>query len=69
MGEDRLVEVDTTAISRALPSNGKLGLAISIVGPEHRFSDDERKHHEAAIIATVEALAQELRTNGEDYTS
>jgi DNA-binding IclR family transcriptional regulator len=63
------IEADITAISRALPSNGKLGLAISIVGPEHRFSDDERKHHEAAIITTVEALAQELRTNGEDYTS
>ena len=63
------IEADTTAISRALPSNGKLGLAISIVGPEHRFSDDARKRHEEAIIATVDALAQELRTNGEDYTS
>jgi IclR family acetate operon transcriptional repressor len=63
------IEADITAISRALPSNGKLGLAISIVGPEHRFGDDARKRHEEAIIATVDALAQELRTNGEDYTS
>ncbi len=63
------VEADITAISRSLPSNGKLGLAISIVGPEHRFGHDERKRHEAAIAATVDALAHELRTNGEDYTS
>ena len=63
------IEADITAISRALPSNGKLGLAISIVGPEHRFGNDERTRHEAAIIATVDALARELRTNGEDYTS
>jgi IclR family acetate operon transcriptional repressor len=63
------IEADITAISRALPANGKLALAISIVGPEHRFGDDERKRHEAAIIDTVEALAHELRTNGEDYTS
>ncbi len=63
------IEADITAISRSLPSNGKLGLAISIVGPEHRFGDDERKRHEAAIIATVDTLARELRTNGEDYTS
>lgn len=63
------IEADITAISRSLPSNGKLGLAISIVGPEHRFGHDERKRHEAAIAATVDALAHELRTNGEDYTS
>lgn len=63
------IEADITALSRALPSNGKLGLAISIVGPEHRFTDDARTTHEAAIAATVDALAHELRTNGEDYTS
>lgn len=63
------IEDDITAISRALPPNGKLGLAISIVGPQSRFGDKERQRHEAAIIATVEALADELRTNGEDYTS
>jgi DNA-binding IclR family transcriptional regulator len=63
------VEADITAMSRALPANGKLGLAISIVGPAHRFTDDERTTHEAALTATVDALAHELRTNGEDYTS
>jgi DNA-binding IclR family transcriptional regulator len=63
------VEADITAISRALPSTGKLGFAISIVGPEYRFGPNERTDHEAAIAATVDALAHELRTNGEDYTS
>ena len=63
------VEADITALSRALPTNGKLGLAISIVGPAHRFTDDALTTSEAALVATVDALAHELRTNGEDYTS
>ena len=63
------IEADITALSRALPANGKLGLAISIVGPEHRFTDEARARHETAISATVEALTHELRTNGEDFTS
>jgi len=63
------VEADITAISRALPLTGKLGLAISIVGPEYRFETDKRTDHAAAIATTVDALAHELRTNGEDYTS
>jgi IclR family acetate operon transcriptional repressor len=63
------IEADITAMSRALPANGKLGLAISIVGPEYRFTADTRRDHDTAITATVNALAHELRTNGEDYTS
>lgn len=63
------IEADITAMSRALPSNGKLGLAVSIVGPEHRFTPATRIAHDTAITATVDALAHELRTNGEDYTS
>lgn len=63
------IEADITAMSRALPANGKLGLAISIVGPEHRFTDEARARHDTAISATVDALAHELHTNGEDFTS
>ena len=63
------VEPDITAISLALPPNGKLGIAVSIVGPEHRFTTEEQARHVTAIAETVEALAHELRTNGEDYTS
>ena len=63
------IEADTTALSRALPSNGKIGLAISIVGPAHRFTDGARTTHETALADTVDALAHELRINGEDYAS
>jgi DNA-binding IclR family transcriptional regulator len=63
------IEADITAMSRALPANGKLGLAVSIVGPEHRFTADTRRDHDAAITDTVNTLERELRTNGEDYTS
>lgn len=63
------VEADITAMSRALPANGKLGIAVSIVGPEHRFTTEQRAQHDRAIADTVDALERELRTNGEDYTS
>lgn len=63
------VEADITAMSRALPTNGKLGIAVSIVGPEHRFTAEQRTHHERAIAATVDALHNDLRTNGEDFSS
>ena len=63
------VEADITAMSRALPPNGKLGVAVSIVGPEHRFTHDERMKHDTAITATVDVLQRELRTNREDFTS
>jgi IclR family acetate operon transcriptional repressor len=63
------VEADITAMSRALPANGKLGIAVSIVGPEHRFTATQRAQHDREIADTVDALERELRTNGEDYTS
>ena len=63
------VEADITAMSRALPANGKLGIAVSIVGPEHRFTAEQRVQHEHAIADTVAALERELRTNGEDFTT
>jgi DNA-binding IclR family transcriptional regulator len=63
------VEADITAMSRALPANGKLGLAVSIVGPEHRFGDADQARHRMTLDAIVDALARELRTNGEDFTS
>ena len=63
------IEADITAISLALPANGKLGIAVSIVGPEHRFTSKQRGEHEQAVADTVDALIRELHTNGEDYTS
>ena len=62
------IEEDITAISRALPVEGTLGIAVSIVGPEHRFGIEERAEHETALNHAVEALERELRFSGEDLT-
>ncbi|MGB5757478.1 MAG: helix-turn-helix domain-containing protein [Acidimicrobiales bacterium] len=62
------VEPDITAMSRALPTEGKLGIAVSIVGPDHRFTPRERPGHEAALNTAVDELDRELRHNGEDFT-
>ena len=45
------------------------GMAVSIVGPEHRFGDADRARHRVALDGAVAALARDLRTNGEDFTS
>ena len=62
------IEEDITAISRALPVEGTLGIAVSIVGPEHRFGIEERAEHETALNNAVDALERELRFSGEDLT-
>jgi DNA-binding IclR family transcriptional regulator len=63
------VEADITAMCRALPTKGKLGVAVSVVGPEHRFSPAEHRAHETALNETVDALISELRNRGEDLLS
>jgi IclR family acetate operon transcriptional repressor len=63
------VEPDITAMSRALATRGKLDVAISIVGPRHRFTKDRRVHHETTLDDAVDELERELRINGEDFTS
>lgn len=63
------VEPDITAISRALTITGKIGVAVSLVGPHHRFTKDRRTSHESALDEAVVELERELRTNGEDFTS
>ncbi len=63
------VEADITAMSRALPANGKIGIAVSVVGPEHRFTADQMTLHQSALDDTVDALVRDLRTNREDFTS
>lgn len=63
------VEPDITAMSRALTTTGKLDVAISIVGPEHRFTNDRRVLHEGALDTAVDELERELRINGENFTS
>lgn len=63
------VEDDITAMSQALVRNEKLGIAISILGPAHRFTRERSANHRAALQETVEALERELRTQGEDFAS
>lgn len=63
------VEPDITAMSLALATGGKLGVAVSIVGPEYRFTKKARGEHQVSLVETVAALARELHTNGEDFTS
>ena len=62
------IEADITAISRVVPASGKLGIALSVVGPEHRFSADDRARHQAVLEIAADALARELATNEEDLT-
>ncbi len=63
------VEPDITAMCRALITTGTLDVAVSIVGPEHRFTNDRRVRHERALDEAVDELERELRINGEDFTS
>ena len=59
------IEADITAMSCALPVSGKLGIAVSIVGPEHRFTAEQRARHMALLTHTVDALGRDLRIKGE----
>lgn len=63
------VEPDITAISRALLTSDGPNLAVSIVGPQHRFGTEQTKRHRSALDDAVVSLAQELRTHGEDVTA
>lgn len=63
------VEPDITAMSCALPALGPLGVAVSIVGPQHRFGNADRRRHAAALTDVVRRLERELRISGEDLAS
>ena len=64
------VEADVTAISLALPAQRELGIAVSIVGPSHRFpTDPVGADFERALIETVDVFGHEFRINGEDLAS
>ena len=63
------IEPDVTALSRALVvTAGTLGIAVSIVGPEHRFGRESRRMHIAALGEAVNAIQRDLRTSGEDFS-
>lgn len=60
------VEPDITAMSKALPIEGRLGVAVSVVGPEHRFTKAAQRGHRKALTTAVATLAAELAAKGED---
>ncbi len=62
------VEPDITAMCRALTGTGSLGVAVSIVGPAHRFTKDEQRRHRGALETTGLDLERELHRTGEDLT-
>lgn len=54
------VESDISAISVSIPSPGPLEVALSIIGPEHRFTEPTRTEHEHALRRVAERLAHQL---------
>jgi len=54
------IEPDITAVSRALPAGGNLGIALSVIGPRHRFGSAERKRAEAALVTATDQLTRDL---------
>ncbi|MCP5025272.1 MAG: helix-turn-helix domain-containing protein [Actinomycetia bacterium] len=54
------VEPDITALSLALRDRGKLGFAISIIGPQHRLDAKAAKQAEAMLLRSVSGLSRDL---------
>ena len=54
------VEPDITAISIAVGVPDSTGVALSIIGPTHRFDDANRRHHEQALRRASATLARHL---------
>jgi DNA-binding IclR family transcriptional regulator len=54
------VEPDITAMSLALPPIGRLGVAVSIIGPHHRFGAEQRETHARELAAAADQLGRQL---------
>lgn len=54
------VEPDITAISLALPRTTKLGIAISVIGPEHRLDADACEQVASALAKSRDDLCRDL---------
>jgi len=64
------VEPDITAVSVALPGSGKLGLALSVIGPRHRLDDDaSRSRVREALTLAAADLARDLGLDGRAVAS
>jgi len=54
------VEPDITAMSIAVGVPGTTGVALSLIGPTHRFDDAARRPHEQALRRAAATLARHL---------
>ena len=63
------VEADITAMSLAMPGTGTLGVAVSVVGPAHRFDDAAVTQIDAALRGAVDAIAQDLGVHEREAAS
>lgn len=63
------VEPDITAVSRAVPPIGRLGVAISVIGPEHRLRGANRRAVEHALRMAVDELGADLGSDREAAAS
>ncbi len=63
------VEADITAMSLAISGTGALGVAVSVVGPSHRFVAKTTTQIERELVGVVHAIAQDLGLNNEEAAS
>jgi DNA-binding IclR family transcriptional regulator len=63
------VEADITAMSLALSDAGALGVAVSVVGPSHRFTTPATTEIEHELVGAVHAIAQDLGLTTEEAAS
>lgn len=63
------VESDITAICLAMPPVGRLGVALSIIGPHHRFGDEQLARHTDLLIAAVDQLSRHLGVGAQPVAS
>ena len=54
------VEPDITATSIAIPVPDTTGVALSVIGPAHRFDEASRRHHERILLRAATTLARHL---------
>ena len=54
------VEPDITAISVAIAVPDATGVALSVIGPAHRFDEATRRAHEQALLGSAATLARHL---------
>ena len=62
-------EPDITAVSIGLPPIGALSAALSLIGPSHRFGEDERVRHESELALAATELAAGLGLHHEELVS